>query len=155
MFDYDAILKDAGAVTSSGYGTVDAAAKVVSLGNGLVRANLVVDISAIDVSAGNEAYTLHLMGGSDADFTDEVSLASKELGANGALEGNLDSAISRVVIPFQNEDRGIIYPYVRIRHVISGTGPSMNYKARLEKDLPYIGATYLSPVVGATTTTTV
>jgi hypothetical protein len=155
MLDTEHILKDAGAVTASGYGTVDAEAKVVNLGKGLVRGNLVVDISAIDISAGNEAYTIHLMGGSDGDFTEEVSLASKELGASGALEGNLDSAISRVVIPFQNEDRGVIYPYVRIRHVISGAGPSINYTARLEKDLPYIGATYLSPEAMATTTTTV
>jgi hypothetical protein len=154
MYDSALRLKDAGAVASSGYGTVDAAAKVVSLGNGLVRGNLVIDISAIKVSAGDEAYTLHLMGGNDADFTEEVSLASKELGASGALEGNLDSKISRVLIPFQNEERGIIYPYVRVRHVISGSSPSINYTARLEKDLPCSGSTALDQTGTATTTTT-
>ena len=155
MFDYDHKLKDAGAVTSSGYGTVDEESKVVNLGAGLVRGNLVVDISAIKVSAKDEKYVLHLMGGTDASFTGQVSLASKELGAHGALEGNRDSKLSRIVIPFQNEERGIIYPYVRVRHVIAGSSPSINYTARLEKDLPVTGTTGIDQAVTTTTTTTV
>ena len=152
MFDYDAILKDAGAVTSSGYGTVDEESKVFNLEAGLVRGNLVVDISAIKVSAKDEKYTIHLMGGTDESFTGQVSLASKELGAHGALEGNRDSKISRVVIPFQNEERGIIYPYVRVRHVITGSSPSMNYQARIEPDLPLTGTTAIDQAVTTTTT---
>jgi hypothetical protein len=154
MIDNNAILKDAGVVTSSGYGTVDEEAKVVNLGAGLIRGNLVVDISAIKVSAKDEKYTLHLMGGTDASFTGQVSIASKELGAHGALEGNRDSKISRVVIPFQNEERGIIYPYCRIRHVIAGSSPSINYTARLEKDLPVTGTTGIDQAVTTTSSTT-
>ena len=56
MFDTEHILKDAGAVTSSGYGEVDSTAKVVDLGEGLVRGNLHIDISAIDISDGDEKY---------------------------------------------------------------------------------------------------
>ena len=148
MFDNVYILKDSGAVTSTGYGQVDASAQVVDVGSGLVRGNVVIDIDAIKVSAGNELYSFHLIGGSDASFTQEVSLCSKEIGAAGALQGNLDSKISRVVLPFQNEERGVNYPYMRIKHVISGTSPSINYRARLEKDLPYDGWTSM-----ATTTT--
>lgn len=151
MIDIELVLKDKGAVTSSSYGQVDSEAAAVNLGSGLVRGNLVVDIDAIKISAGDEKYDIHAMGGSDSDFTEQVSLASKELGANGALEGNRDSKISRVVIPMQNEERCVIYPYIRVRHVLAGTSPSINYQARLEKDLPYRG---YSTLISTTTTTT-
>jgi hypothetical protein len=152
MFDYDAILKDAGAVTSSGYGEVDSAAKVVNIGSGLVRGNVIIDISAIDVSSKDELYEIHLMGGSDESFTQEVSLCSKELGHNASLEGNRDSKSGRYVLPFQNEMAGRIWPYIRIRHVLEGTTPSINYEARLEKALTVTG--YISETVTTTTTTT-
>jgi hypothetical protein len=152
MFDIEHILKDAGAVTSSGYGTVDAAAKVVNLGSGLVRGNLVADISAVKISDGDELYEIHLMGGSDESFTKEVSLCSKELGANAAMQGNRDSKPGRFIIPFQTEMAGTVYPYVRVKHVIAGTSPSINYQARLEKDLTVTG--YISETVTTTTTTT-
>ena len=148
MFDEIYFLKDSGAVTVTGFGTVDASAQVVNVGSGLVRGNVIFDIDAVKVSANDEIYTLFLMGGSDASFTQEVSLCSKEIGAAGALQGNLDSKISKVILAFQNEERGIHYPYMRIKHVISGTSPSINYRARLEKDLPFHGWTSF-----ATTTT--
>jgi hypothetical protein len=155
MIDNNTILhSEAEAVSSSGYGQVDSSPKVINFGAGLVRGNLVIDIFAIKITTGDEAYILHLMGGNDSDFTEEVSLASKELGANGALEGNRDSKISRVVIPFQNEERGVIYPYIRIRHVLAGTSPSINYQARLEKDLPYRGYSAMFSTTTTTTTTT-
>ena len=141
MFDNTHVLKDAGAVTASGFGEVGAAAKVVNLGSGLVRLNLVLNISAIKCSAGDELYTIHLMGGSDASFTKTVSLCSKELGHNSVLQGNLDSKISRVVLAAQTEHSGTVYPYVRVRHVISGTSPSINYTAIMHKDLPERGWT--------------
>jgi hypothetical protein len=152
MFGIGDVLKDAGAVTSSGYGTVDAAAKVVDLKEGLVRGNIIIDVSAIDISSGNELCEIHLMGGSDESFTQEVSLCSKELGHNASLEGNRDSKPGRYILPFQNEMAGRIWPYVRIRHVLSGTTPSINYQARLEKDLAVTG--YISETVTTTTTTT-
>ena len=62
MFDYDAILKDAGAVTSSGFGTVSAAAKVLDIEEGLVRGNVIIDVSDIDISSKDELYEIHLMG---------------------------------------------------------------------------------------------
>ena len=153
MFDSTQILKDAGAVSSSGYGTVDESAKVINLGNGLVRGNVIFDITAINIGDNDELYELHLMGGDDENFTNEVSLCSKEIGAKESLQGNLDSYISRIILGFQNEHAGTIYPYVRVRHVISGTSPSINYKARLEKDLPMLGHAF-DAIDFMTTTTT-
>jgi hypothetical protein len=153
MFNYDDRLKDAGAVTATGVGQVSSSPKVVSLGAGLIRGNMIIDISAIKITALDEIYTLHLMGGNDALFTSEVSLASKEIGNKIVLQGNVDAKLSRLSVPFMNEERGIIYPFVRVRHEIAGTSPSINYVARLEKNVRVTGKT--ATVQGVTTTTTV
>ena len=150
MLDTEHILKDAGAVTSSGYGTVDSEAQVIDLGEGLVRGNVVIDVSQMSMNSNDELYQICLMGGDDASFTKTVALAMLELGPRETLEDNFDSKIARVVLPFQSEKNGVVYPYVRIRHVISGTGPSINYTARIEKDLPVRGL--ISQTVTTTTT---
>ena len=110
MFDYTFILKDSGSVSSSGYGTVDSEAAVINVGSGLVTFNLVFLIDSIKCSAGNELYTLHLMGGDDSSFTKTVSLCSKEFGAAASLQGSLDSKISKIVFHASNEERGVTLP---------------------------------------------
>jgi hypothetical protein len=132
MIDNSTFLKDAGAVNASGYGQVAAAAAVVNIGKGKVNGRMVVDVSAVDIANTDERYILNLMGGSDAVFTSEVSLAAMDLGAAAPIEGNVDALATRYQIPFSNEKGGILYPYVRVRHVLSGTTPSINYTARLE-----------------------
>jgi hypothetical protein len=151
MFTYTDVLKDAGAVTSSGYGTVDAAAKVINLGSGLIRGNVHIDISQMALADNDELYQIHLMGGDDESFTNEVALATLELGAREVIEDGKDSKRGRYILPFENEKQGTVYPYVRVRHAISGTSPSINYTARLEKDLPVRG--FVSDVAATTTTT--
>jgi hypothetical protein len=149
MLDDQHILKDAGAVTSSGYGEVDATAKVVNLGSGLVRGNLIIEATAMAMQDNDELYQLHLMGGDDSSFTNTVALATIEIGCKEVTESNLDSKLGRYVVAFESEKNGVVYPYVRIRHAISGTTPSINYTCRLEKDLPVRGT-----VSGTVTTTT-
>jgi hypothetical protein len=150
MLDDQHILKDSGAVTSSGYGEVDAAAKIVNLGSGLVRGNLIIEVAAMALQDNDELYQLHLMGGDDSSFTNTVALSTVEIGCKEVTESNLDSKLGRYVVPFENQKNGVIYPYVRIRHAISGTTPSINYTCRLEKDLPVRGA--VSTVTTTTTT---
>jgi len=148
MFGYGDILKDAGAETSSGYGTVDATAKVVNLGSGLVRGNVIFEVAAMAMQDNDELYQLHLMGGDDSGFTNTVALSTIEIGCKEVIESNQDSKLGRYVVPFENEKNGVVYPYARIRHTISGTSPSINYTCRLEKDLPVLGT------ISATETTT-
>ena len=137
-------------MTSSGYGTVDAAAKVVDLGEGLIRGNGIIEVASMAMADNDELYQIHFMGGDDESFTKEVALATLELGVKEQLEGNFDSKLGRYVMPFENEQNGVIFPYVRVRHVISGTTPSINFQAKLEKDLPWRGE-----IFSYTTTTTV
>ena len=58
MYDVKLLLKDAGTVTSSGYGEVESAAKVLNLGDGLVRGNLILDISAMTINDADEKYEI-------------------------------------------------------------------------------------------------
>jgi len=147
MYDNTHIAHD-GTVTASGYGLVDAEAVVLNLGSGLAKMNVVFNISAIKCSAGDELYTIHVQAGNNASFTKSLSLCSKELGHNSVLQGTLDSKISRIILGCQNEHGGTIYPYIRIRFVVSGTSPSITLTAILHKSLPEKGWT-----TWATTTT--
>jgi hypothetical protein len=152
MFDQDLRLKDHGLVSSSGYGTVGGEATVLDLGQGLVTGNVIFDIFKIKIPTNNELYRLHLMGGDDENFTNEVSLCCLELGAAEVVEGGGDSVRARYVLPFQNEQAGTIYPYVRIRHEISGSAPGINYKARLCHVHGLRGTTNISESTTTTTT---
>ena len=149
MIDTKLALKDAGEITSTGYGEVDSAARVLNLGAGLVRGNLIIDVTRLAMQGNDQTYQIHLMGGSDAAFTATASLAVLEVGPAETTQDGKDSKLGRYVIPFENQRNGTVYPYVRVRHVLGGTGPVVNYVARLEKDLPVSGA-----VSTATTTTT-
>ena len=140
MFDSTHILHD-GTVTASGYGLVSAAPVVINLGTGLTRMNVILNISAIKISADNEIYTVHVQAGNDASFTKSLSLCSKELGHNSVLQGSLDSKISRIVLGCQNEHAGVIYPFLRLRFVVAGSSPSITLSAFLHESLPERGWT--------------
>jgi hypothetical protein len=155
MFDKILELKDTGKVTSSGYGTVGGEASIVYLGTGLVRGNAIFDVIQLKISSNDELYRMHLIGGSDESFTEEVSLCEIELGASEVVEGNQDSMVSRYILPFQNEQAGTTYPYLRIRHELSGSSPEINYSARFTKDIVMRGTPNITVSTTTTTTTTV
>ena len=132
MYDTQLILKDAGAVTASGYGTVASVARTLSLGSGVVKGRLVVDVSAIEVASADELYGIYLLG-QDADGN-ETSLAVLELGAAAVVQGDVCSLVGRYEVPFFTSKRGTIYETLRVRHVISGSiSTGINYTARLEE----------------------
>ena len=140
MYDIKLILNSwASAFTTSGYGK-DTGGDAIELdlcngeeckwqGRLIVR----VDSIAYDPQSPNQKYDLYLLGGSNSSFTDQVVLAHLELGASGQLIGNRNMLAGKYELLVQNEMKGIIYPYVRIRHVISGTSPSIIYRANLGK----------------------
>ena len=110
MLDEQQILKDLGAVTSSGYGTVDAVAKTLNFGAGLVRGNVIIEVAAMALKSNDELYQILLMGGSDSVFTRTVALANIEIGAREVLEETLDSKLGRYILPFESEKNGVVYP---------------------------------------------
>ena len=103
--------------------------------------NVIFNISAIKCSSGDEKYALHVQAGNDVSFTKSLSLCCKELGHNSVLQGTLDSKISKIILACQTEHAGTVYPYIRIRFVVSGTSPSITLSAFLHEDLPERGWT--------------
>lgn len=132
MFDRELLLKDTGAVTATGNGTVAAAARVVDLGPSRADFRAICDVSAIDTVTGDESYVLQVQGSNVANFASGVvALASKQLGGATPTGNTANTPAGRFEIHGSNEENGVTYRFVRIRHVVAGTTPSINYTAFL------------------------
>lgn len=135
MIDVEHIMKDSGLVAASAAAQVDGADKIVDLGNGMVEGTLVVDVTAIEIATGDEAYRISLQGSSKADFADTIEeLASVELGAAAVLAGDQDSTTGLYQVPFRTEKNGTVWPYVRVYTEVVGTVTTgINFSAYLTK----------------------
>lgn len=136
QFTYDNSMKiraAGAAITETETGSI-----ILDLGPGLMEGYLVADITAIDTTTGDEAYTLMLEVSPDAAFgtTGNIRVAA-ELRIGGATftapNGAADTA-GRFAIPFRNERNGTIYRYARLYTLIAGTSPSITFSAFLGKD---------------------
>lgn len=128
-YDADLLLKAAGLVAASA-----AAPLVIDLGPGFVDANIVIDVSALEVATGDEIYDIVLEGSNVAALaTDSVELASMKLGNNPA-PADADTTTGRKVLPFRNEMNGTLYRYVRLYTRVAGTiATGINYSAFIAK----------------------
>ena len=135
-FDAATELKDAGQITASGAGQVGGAPRVVNVGNGIVDAILVIDVDNIDITTGDEGYTLILQGSSSATFASDVqNLVIHRAGDSTTTGETVDSAVGRKTIPFSNQGRdGSPLPYLRIYATVAGTTPILNYRAWITKN---------------------
>lgn len=131
-YDNEMLLKDAGAVAASAAGTVGGAAKVVDLGPGRVDAVAVVDVTAIDVTTGDEAYRLAIQGSNDG-FATKVNLGILHIGSDSVIDESADSKVGVYELPFTNERLGTIYQQIRLYDTIVGTTPSLNCTVHVEK----------------------
>ena len=124
-FDADLELKAAGLVAAS----EDSA--IIDLGDGLFDGFIVVDLTAIETATGDERYTLSVEGSNVAGMaTGSVGLGSKVFGnLIVPMDGALD-ALGRYVIPFRNEEGGVLMRYVRLSALVAGTiATGINYSA--------------------------
>lgn len=134
-YDNALLLKAAGAVAASADGTL-----IVDVGNGLVDAAFVVDVSAIEVDSADELYTIYVEGSPDANFGTAGNIAvvgMMKLGAATPMapQGFADT-VGRYMVPVRNERNGTTYRYIRIRTVVAGVAvvTGINYAAWLAKD---------------------
>jgi hypothetical protein len=136
-------LKDAGAVTTSAADQVGGSARVLDL-NAYTEGFLVVDISAMDFTTGDETYVLIFQLSSSATFASDVhNKAAVAFGLAGGLASSgatNDAAITtaarkRTVVQVDNEHLGTVYRYARTFHVVAGTTPSIDYVAFLTTHL--------------------
>lgn len=130
MFTYDAatVMKAAGLVAASADGNI------IDLGEGLFDGFLVLDVSAIEVAGGDEIYTISVEGSSVAAMTSlSVCLAKKVLG-NVVVPMDNATGIGRFVVPFRNEENGVLKRYVRLSTLVAGAiATGINFSAFLAK----------------------
>lgn len=134
----DALLMHDGVanITADGGGVVDAGAAILDLGAGqLINGMVVLEISALDVTTGDEKYNIHIQGSNSATFASGISqLAQRELGDDTQILADADAGVGRYLIPFVNLDQaGNVLRYVRIYFDVSGTTPILTGKAFLTK----------------------
>ena len=129
-FDVDLELQDVqAAITSSGDASVGGSGQVLDIGLGQYEAEIIFDVTAIDVADGDEQYDLSLLGSNDAFASRFVTLATLKLGADVANVRDLDSTIGRYRLPFVNIKDDEHFDSVKIRNTVSGTSPSITYSA--------------------------
>ena len=134
MFDYGFEVNDAGLIAAC-TATIVALKDIVTIGNGLLVGNLVIELSAIEIADDDELFTLALQGSDSPTFASNVEcLAICELGAKEVLNySDVDSTVGKYVIPFRNERCGITYPYIRLICDVAGTVTTgINFTARIE-----------------------
>ena len=137
MFDYDYRLEDgAAAFTVSAAGAIGATAQIVSLGEGRMHGEMIIDVTALEIASNNEYYDLQLQGSTDSAFGGTITALSQiKLGAKEVLSGDQDSAVGRYRVPFCTEQPdGTIYPYARVYAALGGSVTTgITFSARLEK----------------------
>ena len=81
-FDSTLVLKDAGLVAASAAATVSAVPKVIDLGSGNVEADVIIDVTAVEVASRDESYRIAIQLSDRADFLDDIyEIESIHLGA--------------------------------------------------------------------------
>ena len=130
--DANLVLKTAGLVASSADGSI------IDLGDGLIDAYLVIDLTACEIATGNEIYTISLEASNVAAMdSGSVCLAKKVF---GNLVVPMDAALSaagRYIVPFLNAESvdGNVYRYVRLSTLVAGTvATGINFSAFIGKD---------------------
>jgi len=135
------VLKDAGAVTSSGVGQVGGSNKIIDLGGdpsgstvaptaGMgagpnTPADCLIDVSACDSADGNETYVVYIELSNSSSFASGNIVAAQIPITRGST--------GRFILPFSNWQQRTYYRYARVGHTLGGTTPSINYIARLGK----------------------
>lgn len=135
---FDALLeaKDSYAVVASAAAQVDSVNKIIDLGAGKVEADLIVDVTAMDVTSDDEVYEIHVQISDSALFVSGFySIAVLPLGADGtaagdAVPGDTAMTLGRWKLPFTNQiDDGDCKRYMRVYTKVAGTTPSITYSA--------------------------
>lgn len=139
QYTYDAslLMKAAALVAATANGSL-----ILDVGTGLLDAELVIDVTALETDTGDESYEIIVQGSPDAAFGTAgniKSLASITIGDSGSTRGTLigngaDDAVGRFVLPFRNERNGTTFQYIRVRTVVVGTiATGINYSAFVAK----------------------
>jgi hypothetical protein len=137
-FDSDLELKDTSAsITSSAAALVDTVARILDLGPARVDGVVVVDVTALDVAAGDEATIFAQVsdGGPGATAFEAgnwIAAGALILGDVTLNGSKVDSTIGHYELQFTNEINGTIYRYLRLYLLIAASG-ALTYTGYLAK----------------------
>lgn len=136
-YDNDLLMKDAGLVAASAAAQVASAAKIITVGEALFKAVLVIDVTAIEIASNDELYTIIVQGSTSSSFASDIqNLAALPMGATEVNFAAIDSTTGRYELPFMNEQDGICYPYLRVYTGVAGTiATGINYTAFASRDI--------------------
>ena len=113
-------------------------ATILDLGAGLLDAYVIFDVTALDVTTGDESYKFMLEFSPDAAFGTAGNIrvvAQLHIGGATATTPNgAADTIGRFTLPFRNERNGTAYRYARLYTLIAGTSPSIDFSAWIAKD---------------------
>lgn len=134
-FDAATELKDGGAVTAAGAAQVGGTNRVVNLGNAFTTGVIVVDVDTVDVTTGDEGYTIAIQGSSVSNFGSDVhNIARIQVGAAAVTGNSANTGTGRYTAPFINSaDGATALPYIRAYITPVGTTPSINCRVWLTK----------------------
>lgn len=132
-FDAATELKDAGALTASAAAQVGGVARVLNVGPGFIDGVMNVDVDVIDITSGDEGYTITLQGSTSSTFASNVyNLASVKVGKASVTGHSVDVTTGRFQMPVINSLDGVTpLPYLRAYITCAGTTPSINCRAWL------------------------
>lgn len=100
--------------------------EIIDLGSGRFDAILVMDVTAIKISANDELYNFIVQGSNSATFASGIEeLGRRLLGPTEVRKGAGDSTIGRYEIAFSNDVDGTEYRYLRVLLDVGGTSPSV------------------------------
>lgn len=130
-FDAELELKDAGLVAASAAATVDSAAKILNVGTGFWEADIIVDVTAVEIASNDERYDIIAQGSTSASFASVIeNLAQIQIGALEVTDGDQDGATGRFIFGVRNEVNNVRYPYIRLFTVVAGAvATGINYTA--------------------------
>jgi hypothetical protein len=114
----------AAAITADGF----AGDQFDTLGSVHTEFVLVLNLETVKVSAGNEIYTIRVLGSNTADRSDARVLAALDLGdaAAKAQDTADDAAGEQIVIPFITQrPAGTYHRYLDVHVDVGGTSPSI------------------------------
>ncbi len=132
-------LRDASAVTVSGADTISATAVTLDVSDGYISGHFLVNVTAVDVTDGDELYEIKLQGSNvtGGTFNGEiVDLVTLPLGAAGVLSGTGNKTTNLYKIPFCNQFGNETFRYLRSYHKITASATvdtGINYTAGLTK----------------------
>ena len=137
-YDNDLLMHDsASSISASAAGLVAGAAKIIDFGTARIDGRLIVDVTALDVAAGDEATVfMQVSDGGPGTTAFEAgnwrAVGSIILGDVTLNGSKVDSTVGRYELPFSNQLNGTVYRYGRIYLLIAASG-ALTYKAFIAK----------------------